>query len=99
MCIKEHTDAYQSEIAREFGCSQKTVCKALKKSKITQKKATFYNKQNQEEVNKHLEEILDISKEVIAYVDETRVDTYIYREYRYAPKGMLVFDHNKRTQI
>lgn len=46
MCIKEHTDAYQSEIAREFGCSQKTVCKALKKSKITQKKATFYNKQN-----------------------------------------------------
>lgn len=36
--VGEHPDAYQSEIAKEFNCSQEAVRKALKKLKITQKK-------------------------------------------------------------
>lgn len=35
-------------------------------------------------------EIADIPPENIAYVDETGIDRYLYREYGYAPRGQLV---------
>ncbi|MDR2899758.1 MAG: transposase [Clostridiales bacterium] len=36
--VSEHPDAYQSEIAKQFECSQQAVCKAMKRHKITRKK-------------------------------------------------------------
>ncbi len=36
--IEEHPDAYQYEIAKEFGCVQSAVNQALKRLKITRKK-------------------------------------------------------------
>ncbi|MCI8525910.1 MAG: hypothetical protein HFF17_08305 [Oscillospiraceae bacterium] len=37
------------------------------------------------------EAIHDIPPEKIAYVDESGIDTYLYREYGYAPRGQQVF--------
>ena len=36
--VEQHPDAYQKEIAREFGCAQSAVQKALKRLKIKRKK-------------------------------------------------------------
>lgn len=36
--VKEHPDAYQSEIAEVFNCTCAAICKALKRLKITRKK-------------------------------------------------------------
>ena len=38
---------------------------------------------------KHL--ISDIPVSRIAYIDETGIDTYLYREYAYSPKGTAVY--------
>ena len=37
--VAQHPDAYQKEMAREFGCSQSAIQKALKRLKITRKKS------------------------------------------------------------
>ena len=37
-----------------------------------------------------MEEIAQIDPEQIAYVDETGIDTYLYREYGYAPRGQKI---------
>jgi len=39
--VRAHPDAYQSEIAEIFGCSQSAVSQAMKKSKVTRKKRHF----------------------------------------------------------
>lgn len=36
--LRVHPDAYQSEIAEAFGCSQSAVSQAMRKQKITRKK-------------------------------------------------------------
>ena len=36
--VAEHPDAYQSEIAKEFGCSESGIRDALRRHKITRKK-------------------------------------------------------------
>ena len=36
--ILANPDSYQSEAAKHFGCSQQSICKALKRDKITRKK-------------------------------------------------------------
>lgn len=41
-------------------------------------------------MREYLEKIADVPKECIAYVDETGIDTYLYREYGYAPRGEAV---------
>ena len=38
-----------------------------------------------------MEAIADIAVSRIAYVDETGVDSYLYREYAYSPKGIAVY--------
>ena len=37
------------------------------------------------------EQIKDIPAEKIAYVDECGIDTYLYREYGYSPRGQQIF--------
>ena len=56
----------------------------------TKKKITFYKEQNPEKVETYLEEIKDILPERIAYVDESGIDQYLYREYAYALRGETV---------
>ena len=102
--VAEHPDAYQTEIAKEFNCCQSAVQKALKRLKITRKKATTYEEQSYDKVAEYKYEIADIPPENIAYVDETGIDCYLYREYGYGPRGQLVRDRikgrkYKRTSI
>lgn len=90
--VAEHPDAYQKEMAEEFHCSATAIQKALKRLGITRKKnTTRYREQNPETVKAYQEQIADIPSEMIAYVDETGIDTYLYREYGYAPKGQRVY--------
>ena len=56
------------------------------------KKTTRYTEQDTEKVAAYQEEIKDIPPEKIAYVDECGIDTYLYREYGYAPRNQRVFD-------
>lgn len=93
--VAEHPDAYQTEIAKEFNCCQSAVQKALKRLKITRKKATTYEEQSYDKVAEYKYEIADIPPENIAYVDETGIDRYLYREYGYGPRGQLVHDRIK----
>ena len=79
-------------MAGAFGCSSEAVRKALKRMRITRKKkTTWYQEQDPEKVMGYLEEIKDIPPEDIAYVDETGIDTCLYREYAYAPEGEAVY--------
>ena len=52
-----------------------------------------YQEQDQEKVAAYQEQIKDIPTEKIAYVDECGIDTYLYREYGYAPRGQQVFGY------
>lgn len=38
-----------------------------------------------------MEKISKVCKDKIAYVDETGLDKYFYREYAYAPKGQAIY--------
>ena len=63
------------------------VGKELKCLGITQKKTLRYCEQKEEQAKEYLNKIADIPKKRIAYVDETRIDSYLYHVYGYAPKG------------
>ncbi len=90
--VKEHPDAYQSEIAKEFNCTPEAIRKAFQRLKITRKKkAICYKEQRKEKVKGYLEQIVTIPFENIAYVDETGIDTYLCREYGYAPRGKTIY--------
>ena len=60
-----------------------------------EKKATTYEEQSYDKVAEYKYEIADIPPENIAYVDETGIDRYLYREYGYGPRGQLVHDRIK----
>lgn len=55
------------------------------------KKTTSYKEQKTEQVNRYLERIKDIPADEIVYIDETGINTCIYREYGYAPRGQKVY--------
>ena len=46
-----------------------------------------YREQDPEKIKAYQAEIAGIPPDRIAYVDETGIDTYLYREYGYAPRG------------
>ena len=50
------------------------------------KKTTGYQEQDQQKVAAYQNQIQDVPLEKIAYVDECGIDTYLYREYGYAPR-------------
>ena len=60
--IAAHPDAYFTEIAAHFGCSDEGVRKACKRLGITRKKKTkVYRERNEEKRKEYLETIEDIS--------------------------------------
>lgn len=66
--------------------------KSVKESRnYTKKKTLHYSEQKEELVKEYLNQISDIPKERIAYVDETGIDSYLYREYGYAARGEAVY--------
>ena len=54
------------------------------------KKTTSYEEQKKEKVAAYQAAIQDVPPEKIAYVDECGIDTYLHREYGYAPRGQQV---------
>ncbi len=56
----------------------------------SKKKTTHYQEQSYDKVAAYKYEIMDIMPENIAYVDETGIDSYLYREHGYAPRGQQV---------
>ncbi|MDE5885675.1 MAG: hypothetical protein K2H29_11460 [Oscillospiraceae bacterium] len=61
-------------------------CQAISKA-LSRCGMTHYKEQDPEKVKAYLEEIKDILPEKIAYVDESSIDTCLYREYAYALRG------------
>ncbi len=55
-----------------------------------EKKTISYQEQDQRIVAVYQEQIKGLPLEKIAYVDECGIDTYLYREYGYAPRGQQV---------
>ena len=54
------------------------------------KKTKRYLEQNPGQFREYLAEIADYSEEHIAYVDETGIDTYLYRKYGWSERGKPV---------
>ncbi len=53
----------------------------------TQKKTKRFKEQDPQKVKAYLEEIALHRSEQIAYVDESGIDSYLYREYGWSPRG------------
>jgi len=58
---------------------------------LHEKKTIRYKEQEQEKVKEYQEKIKDIPKEKIAYIDESGIDSCLYREYAYAARGEKVY--------
>ena len=58
--------------------------------KLHEKKTTRYEEQDPQKAAAYQEQLKDVPPEKIAYVDECGIDTYLYREYGYAPRGQQV---------
>ncbi len=59
------------------------------------KKTLRYYEQKEEQVKEYLNEISDVLKENIVYIDESGINTYLYREYAYSKRGKKVYDKIK----
>lgn len=69
--VAEYPDNTQEEVSVVFGCCPQAISKAYKRLGITRKKTLHYKEQN--EVKEYLEEIKDIPKEKIVYINETGI--------------------------
>ena len=54
------------------------------------KKSTFYKGQAPKQVEAYLEKIKDIPKEKLVYIDETCIQTQMYRQYARSKRGKRV---------
>ncbi len=90
--LEENLDAFLRETAEESGCSIEAVRKAIKRLGITRKKKTLrYYEQKEGQVKEYLEKTADINEENIVYIDETGINSYLYREYAYSERGKKVY--------
>lgn len=55
------------------------------------KKTKRYREQDPIKRELYKRQIINIDKEKIAYIDETGIDTYLYREYGRSQKGELIY--------
>ena len=89
MCKNTRT-RIPAKLRRNLDAAKLRYAKRLGDWESHEKKTTHYREQDPEKVAAYQEEISGIAPEQIAYVDETGIDTYLYREYGYAPKGQKV---------
>ena len=64
------------------------LCSTKKVWVYPQKKIKRYQEQDAVKVLEYLQAISEIPKEKLVYVDETGIDSYLYRTHCYAPKGI-----------
>ena len=64
--------------------------KRLRKLRLHEKKSTFYKEQAPKQVEAYLEKIKDIPKERFVYIDETGIQTQMYRQYARSKRGKRV---------
>ena len=64
---------------------------ALKKLRITRKKANLYKERDEGKRKAFLEYIASYSKEDLVYVDESGIDSHLHRSHGWAKKGALVY--------
>ena len=88
--LEQNPDAYLKEIANDFSCSAVAILKALRRLKITRKKTTLYKEANESFREAFVEKLKAIAPERLVYVDESRIDQCLYREYARAPRGQTV---------
>ena len=90
--VEAHPDAFLRGIAAHFDCAVPSVWGTLKQIHITLKKMTSFKEQDSEKVTEFLD-ILDSLKDLpIVYIDETGIDSYLYRPYARAPRGEKVYE-------
>ena len=61
--------------------------KRLRKYRLREKKSTFYKEQAPKQVEVYLEKIKDIPKEKLVYINETGLQTQMYRQYARSKRG------------
>lgn len=86
--VEEHPDAFLREIAEHFNCSIPFVWAALKKVKRPQPIKNKIAKK----VRRYLDVLACFPKTPIVYIDETGIDTYLYRHKARAPRGERGYD-------
>ncbi len=85
--IEDHPDAHLSEIADHFKCSAVAIHKRLDLLKIIRKKVKIYKERDENKRSEFREKISALPSENLVFVDETGIDSYIYREFGRAPRG------------
>ena len=79
-----------SKKSQVFGCHPSSVLQRLRKLRLRKKKSTFYKEQDPKQVEAYLEKIKDIPKEKLVYIDETGLQTQMYRQYARSKRGKRV---------
>lgn len=90
--VEAHPDAFFRKIAAHFDCTVPSVWAALKQIKVTLKKTTSFKEQDPEKVTEFLDILNSLKDLPIVYIDETRIDRYLYRPYARAPRGEKVYE-------
>ncbi len=85
--MEAHPDAYLKKIAEVFGCHPASVLKWLRKLGIARKKERVLQRASPQTRRGVLEKIKDIPKEKLVYIDETGIQTQMYRQYVRSKRG------------
>ena len=62
------------------------------------KKTIRYREQNAVKVREYKDKIAKIPGSRLAYIDECGVDSYVYREYGWSPRGEKIYDAVSRRK-
>ena len=90
--VGAHPDAFLRGIAAYFDCAIPSVWAALKQIKVTLKKTTSFKEQDPEKVAEFLDILNSLKDLPIVYIDETGIDSYLYRPYARASRGEKVYE-------
>lgn len=69
----------------------KQLVKLEREMESQEKKVLHYKEQDQEKMKQYQQKIKNIPKEKIAYIDESSINSCLYREYGYAPIGEKIY--------
>ena len=79
-----------SGYAERLGVTPQAVFYACKRNKLTRKKTTLYQEQNEEKRTEYKQDLKRVDPASIVYVDETGFDSVLYRRYARAKRGVKV---------
>ncbi|MCL2362748.1 MAG: IS630 transposase-related protein [Defluviitaleaceae bacterium] len=105
--VAANPDAYFTEIAAHFGCSDEGIRKACKRLGITRKKKTKFYKvkcEAKKSVNTFLKKSRTFPPNDLVYIDESDATEYYTHAYGLAPRGEKVYGEvsgkrYKRTNV